>query len=76
MVDTDWGVGIIKPNKQETNYNEIKIPNLIPSNNDNIVGGIIKLNGKKLTWDYFNKNRKDLLNLISCEEFLKTYQNR
>jgi hypothetical protein len=75
VVDTDWGVGIIKPNEQETNYNEIKIPNLIPNNNDNIVGGSIKINEKILIWDYFNENRRTLLNLISCEEFLKIINN-
>ena len=70
VVDTDWGVGIIKPDKQENMHNKVIIADLIPNNNDNIVGGILKLTGKILNWDYFNENRKALLNLISCIDFL------
>ena len=42
--------------------------------------GVIKVRGKACTlqaniwmWEYFNKNRKQLLNLITWDEFKATY---
>lgn len=54
-VDTDWGVGILKPNPKDQ---------WIPFYVKNYDG----------TWEYFNKYRKELLNLISPEGFLKREQ--
>lgn len=50
VVDTDFGVGVIK-----TSGNNYKLKNKI---ND---------------WDYFNNNRKELLNLITWDEFKTNY---
>lgn len=73
VVDTDWGVGIIRPGKEDT-LRPIAIPDLIPNNNDNIVGGVAEVNGKMLTWEYFSENRKVLLGLVSCGEFLEDWR--
>lgn len=61
VVDTDYGVGIIKPLKfmppiDDSGY-------LVPNAN-------IRLNATE-DWKVFDENRKGLLNLISPEEFLK-----
>jgi len=50
VVDTDFGVGVIKVGEHTTT----------PQDN-------------ALTWDYFNNNRKELLNLITWDEFTSTY---
>lgn len=67
VVDTDWGVGIIDPFLY--NYRHLNISNLERNSNDDLVGGVLHLDDTYLTWDYFDKNRRDLLNLISVEEF-------
>lgn len=51
-VDTDWGIGILRP-KEDTTW---------------IPFCVMKYDG---TWEYFDKHRKELLNLISVEEFLQ-----
>lgn len=51
-VDTDWGIGILRP-KEDTTW---------------IPFYVMKYDG---TWEYFDKHRKELLNLISVEEFLQ-----
>ena len=57
VVDTDWGVGVIDKNLNRNTEN-IHIPeNLLENKNDKIVGGILNVGNKKITWDYFNKNR-------------------
>lgn len=53
VVDTDYGVGIIRGEYQDLGVWEAISP----------------------SWDYFNKHRKSLLNLISTEEFLKRETN-
>ena len=77
VVDTCSGLGIIEPYKR-IEYNGINIntipDNLIPDENDEIIGGCIKINNKNITWDYFNKNRNELLNIINVEEFISLYK--
>lgn len=53
VIDTDYGVGIIKDNPQQYNH------------------GYILLDSNSLTWNRFEKDRKQVLNLISPEEFLE-----
>lgn len=62
-IDTDWGVGILKPFRQISEDSSF---------------GAMMINMADLDytkaqedWDYFDKNRKELLNIISVEEFLK-----
>lgn len=50
VVDTDFGVGIIKVGEQ-----------------------ICTLQANIWEWDYFNNNRKQLLNLVTWDEFKTTY---
>lgn len=75
VVDTDWGVGIIEPYLSSTNVLDLdKIQtNNILNNNDIVVGGPLIINNKIITWDFFNLNRVNLLNLISVEQFIKLY---
>jgi len=54
-IDTDWGVSVIFKNK------------LLDKFQTNILNYDRALN----EWNYFDKNRKELLNLISPEEFLE-----
>lgn len=62
-VDTDWGVGIIQPKK---NYiPDQRIISLPPR--DQLLREIPE------KWKIFDKNRKELLNLISPEEFLEKF---
>ena len=51
VVDTDWGIGVIKRGSQYL-YNEESLENC-------------------LNWEYFDKNREELLNLISVDRFYK-----
>lgn len=63
VVDTDWGVGVIK---------KMKIPdNLSPAMKVILRGDAIGVDNPSIyEWDHFDNNRKSLLNLISVEEFL------
>lgn len=61
VVDTDYGVGIIKPLKFMPPIDDSEY--LVPNAN-------IRLNATE-DWKVFDENRKGLLNLISPEEFLK-----
>lgn len=66
VIDTDWGVGIIKP------ITPIEDKDIHIS----LQGGVLDVSDldykrAETDWDYFDKNRKDLLNLITPEEFLK-----
>lgn len=69
VIDTDWGIGIIKPNFQELNKEESLMEQLIETEKDEIVDGVIKINNKYINWDYFEKNRTKLLNLINVNDF-------
>jgi hypothetical protein len=51
VIDTDFGVGVIKNNNYEFRFNT----------------------RSTIHWDYLNENRKQLLNLISYDEFKATY---
>lgn len=53
VVDTDWGVGVIKTGNQDI-YKK-----------DNI--------NDCLKWEYFHENRKELLNIISLDQFYLKY---
>ena len=53
VVDTDWGVGVIKRGEQKI-YTKEDVSNC-------------------LNWNYFDRNREELLNLISVEKFFKIY---
>jgi len=55
VVDIDWGVGIIRPGKQEPLH---------------LLGNYGLDN---LDYQFFDRNRKNLLNLISVEEFTKKF---
>lgn len=59
VVDLDFGIGIITKNKK-----------IYINNNLNNSVHI-----KNLTWEHFDENRKDLLNLISINEFLAIIDN-
>jgi hypothetical protein len=73
VIDTDWGVGIIHPDRLD-NFNEyIDIQNICENEDDNIVGGTIKIDDKILTWNFFDSNRIKLLNLIDTDTFFKLY---
>jgi hypothetical protein len=52
VVDTDWGVGILRRGKQELHR---------------------RREGAALDYDYLDRNREALLNLISVERFLELY---
>ena len=54
VVDTDWGIGVIKRGTQKIHNTEIS---------------------KCLNWEYFDKNRVGLMNLISVDDFFKKYLN-
>lgn len=59
-IDTDWGVGIIKKREEEF---DLMQP---------FTHGFFWLGQEKRdSWEFFDKHRKELLNLISVEEFLK-----
>jgi hypothetical protein len=53
VVDTDWGVGIVKQGQQEI-YDKVSLE-------------------KCLEWSYFDSHREELLNIISVDNFYKTY---
>jgi hypothetical protein len=53
VVDTDWGVGIVKQEQQEI-YDKVSLE-------------------KCLEWSYFDSHREELLNIISVDNFYKTY---
>lgn len=55
-IDTDWGIGIIQESKSTFDEEVSCLRHITESDED---------------WDVFNINRKELLNLISVEEFLK-----
>ena len=74
VVDTDWGVGIIQPDRKDNiNQNYIEIIELVSNENDILTGGTIQINNKNLTWDFFDNNRNNLLNLIDEDEFYKLF---
>jgi len=76
VVDTDYGCGVITKSKPSNYLKDVlnKIPEDLQTNeNDNIVNGIVKVEDKNITWDYFSENRKELLNLITPKQFLKLY---
>jgi len=60
VIDTDWGIGIIKPFPEEKSRG---ITSLYEGKWD--------VETAQKDWEYFDKNRKELLNLISVEEFLE-----
>jgi hypothetical protein len=51
VIDTDFGVGVIKNNDYKSRFDTYST----------------------IHWDYLNENRKQLLNLISYDEFKATY---
>lgn len=53
VVDTDWGVGIVRRGKQEI-YDKVPYMDC-------------------LNYNYFDKHREELLNIISVDEFYKKY---
>lgn len=57
-IDTDWGCGVINPSKESDPGQPSFVSDLID------VGALDN-------WEVFDKHRKQLLNLISVEEFLK-----
>lgn len=64
-VDTDWGVGVLQP---------------FPIGRGDFMslqGTIVDFGREyekaRTDWNYFDQNRKELMNIISVEEFLKTY---
>lgn len=58
-IDTDWGIGLIKPHQGD----------LQPFERNYSVDYYKALND----WDYFDKNRNELLNVISIEQFKKMF---
>ena len=64
VVDTDEGVGIIQRGNQK-----LWIDKFMP------VEQSATLDDRIFTYEYFDKNRKELLNLISVEEFERIYSN-
>jgi hypothetical protein len=52
VVDTDWGVGIVKKGNQETIKYDLETC---------------------LQWSFFESNKKELLNIITVEEFYNKY---
>lgn len=74
VIDTDWGVGIIMPNlKNMENNNIILQDNLVNTEKDDVVGGVLNIDNKYINWDYFNENRTNLLNLISTDIFFNLF---
>lgn len=60
-IDTDWGIGVIDDSKQGTGA----------------IRGTIDSDFPEITWEYFDENREQLLNLITPEQFLhKLYESR
>lgn len=57
-IDTDWGVGVLTPDKYAEPGRNLLIRNFLEN-------GILE------NWEYFEKYRTKALNLISVEEFLK-----
>lgn len=55
VIDTDWGVGLIKKGNSEI-YTKASLEEC-------------------LEWNYFDKNRDEVLNIISVDEFYKMYKN-
>ena len=66
VVDTDEGVGIIQTGKQKiwTDRSTFFTYEIA-----------CKVASTVFTYEYFDKNRKELLNLVSAEEFEKIYEN-
>jgi hypothetical protein len=62
-IDTDWGVGVIRPFSRP--HPDVMVPNMQINMAD---VDYTKATGD---WDYFDRNRKELMNIISIEEFLK-----
>jgi hypothetical protein len=56
VIDTDWGIGLIKKGEQEI-YTKASLEEC-------------------LEWNYFDKNRDELLNIILVDEFYKMYENK
>jgi hypothetical protein len=56
VIDTDWGVGLIKKGNSEI-YTKASLEEC-------------------LEWNYFDKNRDEVLNIISVDEFYKMYENK
>lgn len=55
VIDTDWGCGVIR---------------VVAPNDSNLLKAEFTQN-KDITFDWFNKNRKELLNLKTYDEFLQ-----
>lgn len=64
-IDSDWGVGVIKPKPQNEGVWEYMMDKEAEMSNDEIRTRSL------YEWDTFDKYRKGALNLISVEEFLK-----
>ena len=56
VIDTDWGVGLIKKGNSDI-YTKASLEEC-------------------LEWNYFDKNRDEVLNIISVDEFYKMYENK
>lgn len=56
VIDTDWGVGLIRRGSQDV-YNKENIQEC-------------------LKWEYFDKNREELLNIISVDQFYKKLKRK
>lgn len=55
-IDTDWGVGIVKPIVSGLTSSELPVEAFQMASRD---------------WEFFDANRKKLMNIISVEEFLE-----
>ena len=56
VVDTDWGVGVVRKGQQEL-YTDAALETC-------------------LTWEYFDLNRNNLINLIAVNDFYEKYDNK
>lgn len=65
-VDTDWGVMVIYPYEATTAFPSLKDEMAYDSPE---IGETCDIN----TWNYFDQNRKEILNLISVDEFNRRY---
>ena len=62
------------PNLKNTENNNIILQdNLVNTEKDDVVGGVLNIDNKYINWDYFNENRTNLLNLISTDIFFNLF---
>lgn len=62
------------PNLKNTENNNIILQdNLVNTEKDDLVGGVLNIDNKYINRDYFNENRTNLLNLISTDIFFSLF---